>query len=818
MNDTPASDTKQPQRLAPGWPGIEPRWTSSDKSALGTALGEASRVWFTASHGILNEIYYPEVDMACTRDAGFLVSAADGLLSEEKRHCAHAVEWRSPGVPAFRLTNSALDGRYLIEKRICCAPDYDAVVQHTHFDPTNGRLEDYFLTFLISPHLGNRGRGNTAWLGDHKGVPLLFAQREGWSLAVACSAGWGRRSAGFVGRSDAWNDLRENGRMTWQYDRAENGNVAIAGEIDLHACGGTFLITIGFGSDPETAAVHARSALVASYDDTERRFAEPWVAWQQSLRRLDEPEEESPLNHYRASTAVMKTHTSMNSAGGVIASLSVPWGTSKSDGDLGGYHLVWPRDMVETAGGFLAAGATADLEWMLRFLAVTQESDGHWPQNMWLNGVPFWNGLQLDEAAFPVLLVDLARREGVLDVDMARCWWPMARRAASYVARMGPATQQDRWEEDAGFSPFSLAVSVSALVVAAEYADEAGEPDVARYFRDTADDWNESIERWTYAADTPLSARLGVRGYYVRIGSADTADAASPVHGFVPIKNRTGDRSSVDASELVSTDALALVRFGLRSPNDPRIQDTVLVIDALLRRDTLTGPVWHRYNEDGYGEHDDGSAFDGTGTGRGWPLLAGERAHYELALGNRAEAERLASVIRAQTSAGGLIPEQVWDAPDIVELELFNGRPAGSAMPLVWAHAEYVKLLRSLRDGRVFDCPAQSAARYVTSTNVPRVALWRFTLQRRGIPTGRNLRLDTLAPARVRWSADAWTTWDDLSSMDLGVGVYTTELPTAILAPGTTVHFTFYWPDVDRWEGSDFAVIIVKDEQVKSER
>jgi glucoamylase len=802
-------------RFAPGWPGIEPRWTSSDKSAVGTALGEASRVWFTASHGILNEIYFPEVDMACTRDAGFMVSAADGLFSEEKRHCAHAVEWRSPGVPAFHLTNSSLDGRYIIEKRICCTPDYDAVVQHTRFDPTNGHLDDFFLTFLLSPHLGNRGRGNTAWVGEHKGVPLLFAQRDALAVAVACSAGWRARSAGFVGTSDAWNDLRENGRMTWQYDRAEDGNVALAGEIDLAACEGTFVIAIGFGADPDTAAVHARSALISPYDDIERRFAEPWVAWQQSLRHLDEPEEESPLNQYRASTAVMKSHTSMNSAGGVIASLSVPWGTSKSDDDLGGYHLVWPRDMVETAGGFLAAGATSDLEWMLRFLAVTQEGDGHWPQNMWLNGRPFWNGLQLDESAFPILLVDLAWREGVIESEMASIWWPMVRRAASYVARVGPATQQDRWEEDAGFSPFSLAVSVAALVVASDYADRAREPAVARYFRDTADDWNESIERWTYTTDTPMSARLGVRGYYVRIGSADTADAASPVHGFVPIKNRPGDGAAIAASELVSTDALALVRFGLRRPDDPRIRDTVRVIDALLRRDTLTGPVWHRYNEDGYGEHDDGRPFDGTGVGRGWPLLAGERAHYELALGNRAEVERLAAVIRAQASAGGLIPEQVWDGADIPELELFNGRPAGSAMPLVWAHAEYVKLLRSLRDGQVFDCPPTSHARYVMSNNEPRVAVWRFTLQRRDFPAGRNLRLDTLAPSRVRWSVNDWASSEDLASEDLGVGVHTVELPTATLPPGSTVRFTFYWPEVDRWEGADFMVVT---DEVKGER
>jgi glucoamylase len=797
-------------RFAPGWPGIEPRWTTSAKSAIGTALGEASRVWFTASHGILNEIYYPEVDSACTRDAGFLVSAADGFFSEEKRDCNHTVKWLAPGIPAFLLMNRCAAGRYVIVKRLCCAPDYDAVLQQVRFEPMRGRLEDYALTLVLGAHLGNRGRGNTGWVGEHKGAELLFAQRDGLALAVACSAPWRTRSVGFAGESDAWRDVRQHGRMTWQYERAENGNVALAGDVDLVACSGLFTMAIGFGPDPETAALHARSALLLPYGDVEARYAESWRLWQQSLRSLDEHvnADVPTVNLYRACTSVMKTHTSMNSAGGLIASLSIPWGASKSDDDLGGYHLVWPRDMVETAGGFLAAGAIDDLKWMVRFLAATQEHDGHWPQNMWLNGVPFWNGIQLDETAFPIVLVDMALRHGGLDDELGDRWWPMVRRAAAYVASNGPATQQDRWEEDAGFSPFTLAVCIAGLLIAAEHAERIGAPDLAEFFRDTADDWNDSIERWTYVHASSLAARLGVAGYYVRIGSADTADAASPAQGFVPIKNRPGGHASVEASALVSTDALSLVRFGLRAADDPRMRDTVRVIDALLRVETATGPTWHRYNDDGYGEHEDGAPFDGTGIGRGWPLLAGERAHYEIALGNIDVAERLAAVMRAQAGEGGLIPEQVWDGPDLPERELFNGRAAGSAMPLVWAHAEYVKLLRSLAERRPFDCPPQTVARYVASRNVPRVALWRFGLQRRAVPTGRNLRLDTLVPARVRWTPDDWATWDDVSSRDLGIGIHVTELPTARLATGCTVRFTFYWPESNRWEGSDFTVVI----------
>jgi glucoamylase len=315
----------------------------------------------------------------------------------------------------------------------------------------------------------------------------------------------------------------------------------------------------------------------------------------------------------------------------------------------------------------------------------------------------------MDEAAFPILLADALRRMKALNGLDPR---PMVRRAACFLVCNGPVTEQDRWEEDGGYSPFTLAVEIAASLAAADFAEEAGEAPSARYLRETADAWNANIERWTYVTGTELAQRVGVEGHYVRIGPPEVADAASPTDGFVPIKNRPPGESSAPAAYIVSPDALALVRFGLRAADDPRILNTVRTIDATLRTEIATGPVWHWYNGDGYGEHEDGRAFDGTGIGRGWPLLAGERAHYELARGDRAEATRLLRVMAGQTSPGGLIPEQVWDAADIPERELFNGHPSGSAMPLVWAHAEYVKLLRSLKDGRVFDMLPQTVQRY----------------------------------------------------------------------------------------------------------
>ncbi len=240
----------------------------------------------------------------------------------------------------------------------------------------------------------------------------------------------------------------------------------------------------------------------------------------------------------------------------------------------------------------------------------------------------------------------------------------------------------------------------------------------------------------------------------------------------------------------------------------PRIVNTVKVIDAILKSETARGPVWHRYNGDGYGEHEDGSPFDGTGTGRGWPLLAGERAHYELAAGNRAEAERLLRVMEAQAGVGGLISEQVWDAADIPDRELFNGRPSGSAMPLVWAHAEYVKLRRSLRDGQVFDTPPQPVKRYQVDKIDCSLATWRFNQKCRDIPACKVLRIEVLAPALVHWSVDDWRTTQDSKTTDTGLGVHFADLPTDKLPVGSRVLFTLFWVEAERWQDEDFEVTV----------
>jgi glucoamylase len=670
---------------------------------VGTSLSPASQVWFTIGYGILDEVYYPRLDRACTRDLGLIVTDGQGFFSEEKRSAHHQVGYLTPGVPAYHIVNTDETGRYRIEKDVIADPQRSVILQRIRFKPLVGGLEDYHLYALLAPHINNQGEGNTAWVGEIKGVPMLLAEREDAALALACSAPWIRRSAGFVGVSDGWQDLHDHYRMEWTYVRAENGNTALTGEIDLNACQGEFVLALGFGEQASEAGHLARASLLDCFETALAAYTAEWQAWQQTLLELDIPA--NPGGEYRISAAVLRIHEAKSFSGGVIASLSVPWGDSKGDNDLGGYHLVWTRDLVESITGLFAAGAGGDAARVLRYLQVTQEADGHWPQNMWLDGTPYWGGIQLDEAAFPILLTSLAWQAGDLSTELLDSFWPMVWLAAGYLVRNGPVTQQDRWEEDSGYSAFTLAVEIAGLLAAGDLAEMHGEIGAADYLRETADVWNAYIEDWIYVTGTDLARRVGVEGYYIRMADGDTDESGLAGQGFIEIKNRPPESSRCPAAEIVSPDALALVRFGLRAPDDPRILNTVRVIDAILKVETPVGPAWRRYNQDGYGEQADGAPFDGVGIGRAWPLLTGERAHYELAAGHREEAERLANTLAAFANDGGMLPEQVWDAADIPEQDLCLGRPTGSAMPLVWAHAEYVKLRRSLREQRVFDMP-----------------------------------------------------------------------------------------------------------------
>ncbi len=817
-------------------PGLEPRWTSSAKSGVGTALDGRSHVWFTVSHGIVDEVYYPRVDQANTRDLGLLVSGPDGYFCEEKRDTNSVVHLIAPGVPGYRLVNTCRQGRFEIEKTVITDPERDVLMQRVRFRALQGRLDDYRVFALLAPHVRNQGYGNDGWAETYKGVPMLFAQREGVALALACDAGWSTMSCGYVGVNDGWRQVKTTGHLSDPLSEARNGNIALTGEVSMGAARRhddtmrEFVVVMAFGLGAAEAAQRARMSLASAFDRVQASYIREWARFHEHTvgprasngestpeqSRLNAARDlavhahgstyaheaetkkrrerrkkptvdlpESVLDLYRMSAAILAIHEDKRASGAMIASLSIPWGNTKSDHELGGYHLVWPRDLVNSAGALIALGHSVLARRTLRYLMSTQEEDGRWAQNLWLDGTPYWNGVQMDEVAFPILFAELLRREGKLE-DLEP--YPMIRRAAAFLVRNGPVTGQDRWEENGGYSTFTLAVEVAALLVAADFAEREGEPALATLLRETADAWNARIDEWVYVRDTAIAREVGVDGYYVRVAPEDVNDVTPRSGGYVPVKNRPAGSDWARYDEIISPDALALVRYGLRDPNDPRIVNTVRVIDALLRAKTETGPAWYRYNRDGYGEKEDGSPFDGFGVGRPWPLLAGERAHYELAAGRPEVAVQLLGVMRAQASDGGMLPEQVWDGPDVPALELVNGRATGGAMPLVWAHAEYAKLVRSLHDGRVFDMPQQPYERYVRQRAGCDITLWAPHSRTRTMPVGNRLRVQSPADAVVRWSVNDGDAME-MSCTDSTLGAWFGDLDTTRVPIGARVQF-----------------------------
>lgn len=740
-------------REAPGRPGKPPRWCSGSKQAGGTSRTETCLVWFTIGRGVLNEVYYPRVDTPCTRELFLIVTGPDGFYSDERADCNHEIRWIADGVPGFTITSTCAKGRYRLDKTVITDDRLNVVLQRTRFTALQGTRSDYRLYAYLNPHVRGRGSENTAWVAPFKDQTLLFAERGDVALALMCSAPFAAASVGFVGKSDGPDDLKKSGRLTETYLKAAGGNVALIGEIDLSR-GSDFVLAVGFGLGDSEAAHHARGGILRDFDAAAADYARRWDEWQRTLLPLaDDPPPGRDL--YRASTATLLAHTN-KSIPGAVASLAIPWGDSRGDEDLlqGAYHLVWSRDLVQHGGALVAIGAAAEARRILEYLQVTQESDGHWPQNMWVSGEAFWDGIQVDQAAQPILLADLAFREGALNETDRAHFWPMVRRAAGYVARNGASTEQDRWEEERGYNPYTLATMITALLTAAAWADAAGESDLADWLRTTADVRDGCIEGWCYVRDTPLARRLKIDGYYARILPPESVEPAAPGQPAVRLREDSKTKDGLPAAEVVSVDALALVRFGLRAADDPRILNTLTAIDATLRLETDRGPIWHRYIGDSFGEPADGSAYDPdaeNGVGRAWPLLIGERAHYELARGDRSEAERLCAAMANYASDTGLLSEQVWDADDIPEKDLVLGEPTGSAMPLLWAHSEYLKLRRSLHERAVFDQPPFARERYEGKPAEDAPALWRSDHPLAELPAGRSLRVEASGEMGVHW-------------------------------------------------------------------
>jgi glucoamylase len=788
----PLAPPAEPHDHAPGAPGTAPTWTSSAKDMVGCALGPA-RLWFTLGFGIVNEVYYPRVDIPQIRDLGFIVAGPDGFWSEVKRNGNYTLRLLAPGVPAVEVVHQ--HARYTLTLRITPDPRRDVLVIECRLDGA-GELALYV---LVAPHLGATGYDNIAAVERYGGRRVLWAEQGPFSMALAAADmhqrdAFARASAGYVGSSDGWQDFAHNGSMTWQYRMAGPGNIALTGELPRRA-----VLALGFGSSAEAAATLAVSSLIQPFDNVLQQQIADWEAWQAHCAERNAPSLDVPdtiREQVVVSSIVLRAHLDKTYPGAMVASLSVPWGYTGNE--RGGYHLVWPRDLMQCAGALLAFGAEVEARDTLRYLIATQNEDGHWHQNQWLGGEPFWQGIQLDETAAPVLLaVQLEERDALRGVAVE----DMVRRALGYIARIGPSTGQDRWEENEGINAYTLATTIAALVAGAALLPS---PE-AEWALALGDFWNAQIEAWLAVSGTALAHQYGVPGYYVRVAPPGVLAEAGASHAIMPIRNRR-DYTGVPGDEQIGTEFLYLARYGLRRADDPLIVGSVKLADALLRTDTPAGPVWHRYRGDGYGEHEDGSAYDGTGIGRGWPLLTGERGHYELCAGN--DPLPYLEAMAAMASPGGMIPEQVWDADPIPARFLFPGRASGSAMPLAWAHAEFVKLLVSHQIGHPFGRPRSVWERYRGKRPVARRAFWWPHARIGGFAAGAQLAIAFPEPAIVHWGRGGWHMIEDTPTADTGLGFHAALLDTASLPPGSRVDFTWRRAASGEWAGTDFAVSV----------
>jgi glucoamylase len=781
--------------IAFGAPGIEPRWTSSAKDGIGTAYSSSSCIWFTLSHGIVNEIYFPHVDSPNTRDLQFLITDGESFCHEERRDLLHQTEYPEQGSLFYRITNSDREGRYRLVKELVVDPHSSVLLMHTRLEVLDPKLRGKLRVYaLLAPHLKGTGKNNSAWLCGLDGRKLFDAQREDINMSFGCAPDFTRRSVGYVGFSDGWQDLMDNFTMDWEFEQAEDGNIALTGEIDLSQ-GMEFTLGVGFGRTRHSASAHLLQAFATPFADQRDKYVSQWQRTRAKLDLSAHTRDGGSL--MRLSQCLLLAHEDKTFQGAFVASLSIPWGETKDDSDRGGYHLVWTRDMVQTATALLACGHTESPLRALIWLACVQAADGSLPQNSSITGEAYWKGIQVDEVGAPILLAwRLQQADALREFDP----WSLVSRAARYVILHGPVTAQERWEENSGYSPSTLATVIASLVCAAEFARGKNFALAVDVMLDYADWLSTHLEEWMVTNRGELVK--GKPRHYVRITPADPKQAGAspdPDEAEIVLANGGGKHA---ARNIVGGDFLQLVRLGVRAADDPLIVDSLAVIDQVLKRDLPQGPCWRRYSHDGYGQKADGSAYDGTGEGRCWPILAGERAHYELAAGR----DPLPFIESQENFAneGGMLPEQLWDADDLPDGKMKRGGPTGSAMPLCWSHAEYVTLVRSHKDGVCFDRIEPVYQRYAKAGTGSKIEMWTFAHQLQRITPGKTLRIITEKAATIHWSFDGWATANDLQTRDTGFGCWFADLPSHRLDAGDRIVFTFSWKE--RWEGKDFQV------------
>ncbi len=667
-----------------GAPGLPPVWSSAKKVHVGThynayAERDKSYVWLSATDGVLTEVFYPHVDNPQLRDSQLVITDRQGNIWQEKNSLDHVVEIIHPS--AVKLTNYERNGKFAISHTFYTLKNTSTVVDEIEITANEQGLNFYL---LVNPHLNNSGYGDSGYTTKNT---LNFYEGQ-TRLSVYSSRDFVQTSVGFVGFSDGYQDLLDNGRMDFGFDRAINGNIAGMALLDL----------------PRTLGVN-KFRIMYDFSDmkpqpTDNSLNEYYNSWNKYFDTISKPGELSETEEalYWRSIFTIKTHEDKLQPGAMAASLSKPWGDlfeDTSSGESGGYHLTWPRDLFHKAISLLNSGDVQTPYYALLFLKKIQFKSGVWyygdriipragafPQNVWTSGNEYWTGLQLDQVGYPIqLFYHLWRRLGASEqAALFQEFQFMLRQAADFIAIYGPWSAQERWEENFGISPSTFSVATAALKMASEIFNDKNYSEIANRWLTKEGD---NIFTWTYTT----SGIYGDGEYFVRISGCENylAEWNPNSNQSCHISNST---KRFDQRAILDQGFLKLALMGLVDAKDERIKKSVDVINSYIAVQTPRGVGWYRYTSDSYGYGEDY-------IGRLWPLLGSEHGRYYLELMNEGALSPVEANVGVNTiiqsfigfaNEGLMIPEQVFED---------SGRGTGGATPLAWSHAEYIKMLWS---------------------------------------------------------------------------------------------------------------------------
>jgi len=674
--------------------GAQSTWPEADKTGFGTARSRGSNVWFTLQGGRVSEVFYPDLSTPSVRTLE-LVVVGDGFV--DRSTAGATVARPDPRSLRFRQSGSRHPDRYRLVQEIVTDPAHDSLVVRARLVSLDGG--SYRLYAVYDAALGNDGMDDRARSNPHS----LVATDGDVATALVSKPALRSTTSGLAGTAtDPRRDL--DGR----HASAGPGNVVQAALLPDRVT-----LSLGFGRSVSAAVSQARGSLRTGFARTRTAYDGGWHRYLDSLR--DVPASAAAVrDQYLASALVLAAAEDKVHRGAFVASPSAPWVWGDEVPDLsspsGAYHLVWSRDAYQFGTALWAMGDRAAARRMVDWLFGTQQKpDGSFPQNSDVSGKPVWGELQLDEVALPIVLAHLVGKR-----DAAT--WRGVRKAARFLVsfrdeetgRRAPYSPQERWENQSGYSPNSIAAQITGLVAAADLARAKGHPRLARQWLAVADRWQAGVKRWTVTTNGPLSDGP----YFLRL----TKDGR-PNHGTT-YEMGDGGPKQIDQRRVVDPSFLDLVRLGILAPDDPAVRNSLAVVDARLKVDTPVGPFWHRFTRDGYGETRSGGQWVITDPGahktlgRGWPILTGERGEYSVAAGE--DAAPYLATMAAASGPSDMLAEQVWDGrPPTGRACCPAGEGTRSATPLVWSHAQLVRLAWSIQRGRPVDQPAVVADRYV---------------------------------------------------------------------------------------------------------